>query len=215
VADVDLSSLAQRLDRIEQTLSRLSGLGDLLNAVDPPPDDLTRVRPLLAQLLQLIRRPPHGDPAVLDLVRRRPPVADPAVTDLARSQAGSVADRLAEILQRNPGWFADPPPEDYLNVRLLDLVRRWRGGFTDPAPDDLAHVRLRDLLQRIPGGGFTDPAPSDLARLTTAEVETQLHKVNTEMVRLKSLERLLNDHLSQAKKTAAPSPSDRPGAPGR
>src|SRR5262245_40839424 len=135
MADADLSGLAQRLDRIERALSRLSVLDDLLNPVDPPPEDLGHRRPGLLQLLELIRRPPKGDPPALDL---------------ARVRGSTVEERLGEILRRNPGWFADPPPEDFLNVRLLDLIRRWRGGFTDPAPDDLANARLRDLLQRIP-----------------------------------------------------------------
>ena len=219
MANVDLESLAQRLDRIEQALGRLSVLTDLLNTVDPPPDDLGRVRSDLRALLSLLR-PPVGDPAVTDLVRilasRRPiadpavsdlvrrlamrrPIADPAVSDLVRSGA-TVEERLNEILARNPGWFADPPPEDFLNVRVLDLIRRWRGGFTDPAPEDLANLRLRDLLQRIPGGGISDPPPEDIARLTKPEIESQLHRINAETVRLKSLERLLNERLSSLPK---------------
>jgi hypothetical protein len=205
MADTDLGSVTQRLDRIEQALARLSVLGDLINSVDPPPEDLTRTRTELGLLLQLMQRRPHGDPAVLDLVRRRP-IADPAVADRVRS-AGAVAERLNEILQLHPGWFTDPPPEDFLNVRLLDLIRRWRGGFTDPAPEDIANVRLRDLLQRIPGGGISDPAVADLARLTRPELETQLHKVSAEMVRLKSVERMLNDRLSQTKEVKQPKES--------
>jgi hypothetical protein len=216
MATVDLESLAQRLDRIEQALGRLSVLNDLLNMGDPPPDDLGRARSALLNLL----RPPVGDPAVTDLVRilasRRPiadpavsdlvrrlamrrPIADPAVSDLVRSGA-TVEERLNEILARNPGWFADPPPEDFLNVRVLDLLRRWRGGFTDPAPEDLANVRLRDLLQRIPGGGISDPPPEDIARLTKPEIESQLHRINAETVRLKSLERLFNERLGSLPK---------------
>jgi hypothetical protein len=197
MAHVDLDTLAQRLDRIEHALSRLNILNDLLNTVDPPPDDLGRSRSVLAELINLARRGPIVDPAVSDLVRslaRRRPIADPAVTDLVRS-GSSMEQRLNELLTRNPGWFADPPPEDFLNVRVLDLIRRWRGGFTDPAPEDIANLRLRDVLQRIPGGGFTDPAPDDIARLARPELEAQLHKINAEMVRLKSLERLINDRL--------------------
>jgi hypothetical protein len=183
MANEDLSSLAQRLDRIERALTRFTWLDDLFNPiVDPPPDDLGRIRPELLRLIELIRRPPRGDPPALDLTRLR---------------GTAVQERLNEILRRNPGWFTDPPAEDFLNVRLLDLIRRWRGGFTDPAPDDLANVRLRDLLQRLPGGGIADPAAEDLARLTKLEVETQLHKIGAEMIRLKSLERLFNDCLSK------------------
>jgi hypothetical protein len=199
MTNVDLGSLARRLDRIEQALARLSVLDDLINSTDPPPEDLGRIRSDLYRLLALIRRPPIGDPAASDLARliRRPPIGDPAASDLARLGRSVLEERLSEILSRNPGWFTDPPPDDFLNVRVLDLIRRWRGGFSDPAPEDLANARLRDLLQRIPGGGITDPGPDDLARLTKPEIEAQLHKVNAELVRLKSLERMLNERRSQ------------------
>jgi hypothetical protein len=104
---------------------------------------------------------------------------------------------LEEIVRRSPGWFADPPPEDFLNVRLLDLIRRYRGGFTDPVPDELGNIRLSDLFQRIPGGGFTDPAPPDIARLTPTELETQRHRINAEKVRLDSLDRMIGERLNQ------------------
>jgi hypothetical protein len=186
-SNIDLSSIVQRLDRIEQKLSRASLLDDLINPVDPPPDDWGRVRPeiLGRRLIELIRkfRVPKGDPPPFDTVR---------------FQGNVLEERLGQVLQRNPGWFTDPPPDDFLNVRVLDLIRRYRGGFTDPAPDDLAGVRLRDLIQPIPGGGFTDPPPDDLGRLTRPELEAQLHKINSELVRLKSLERLINDRLSKS-----------------
>ena len=67
---------------------------------------------------------------------------------------------------------------------MIDLLRRFRGGFTDPAPDDLANIRLKDLITRIPGGGFTDPAPDDIAHLTTAELQSQIHKINSEKLGL-------------------------------
>ncbi len=221
--NIDLNAIAKRLDRIEQ---RFSVLDDLINHGDPPPDDLGRggrfaseyLNLRLADLLKRLRPGLGGDPPpddlgrfdraelsaeilnlrLSDLLRRILPGrgGDPPPRDLVR---GSILEaRLGEIYQRNPGWFADPPPEDFLNVRLLDLIRRWRGGYTDPAPDDLAGVRLRDLMQRIPGGGFSDPPPDDIARLTKPELEAQLHRINAEMVRLKSLERLISDRLSKA-----------------
>src|SRR5262249_49406009 len=153
--------IVQRLDRIERTLARLSALDDLISPVDPPPEDLVRLRP---DLLRLI-----------DLIRRIIPKGDPPPGDIVRTRGSAVEARLGEIMRLNPGWFVDPPPEDFLNVRILDLIRRYRGGFTDPAPDDLANVRLRDLLERIPGGGIVDPGPEDLARLTRTELEAQLH----------------------------------------
>jgi len=224
--NIDLGAIAKRLDRIDQ---RFSILDDLINHVDPPPDDLGRwgrvdlsseiLNSRLGDLLRRLRPGLGGDPPpedwsrfgraelsgnilnlrLSDLLRRILPGrgGDPPPFDRVRSSA--LDARLADIYQRNPGWFSDPPPDDFLNVRLLDLIRRWRGGYSDPAPDDLAGVRLRDLMQRIPGGGFSDPPPDDIARLSKPELEAQLHRVNAEMVRLKSLERLLNDRLSKAK----------------
>lgn len=189
-ANIDLNSIVQRLDRIEQKLSRASLLDDLINPVDPPPDDWARIRPEILGM------------RLIDLIRKfRIPKGDPPPFDSVRFQGNIVQERLAEVLQRNPGWFTDPPPDDFLNVRVLDLIRRYRGGFSDPAPDDLAGVRLRDLIQRIPGGGFTDPPPDDIGRLSRPELEAQLHKINAELVRLKSLERLITDRLDKTAKS--------------
>ena len=221
--NIDLNAIARRLERIEQ---RFSILDDLITHADPPPEDLGRWgRPDLAELLSArlgdlikhLRPGLGGDPApddigrfgrgelasnilnlrLSDLLRGRLPGrhGDPPPRDFVRANA--VEARLRDILSRNPGWFSDPPPEDFLNVRILDLIRRWRGGFTDPAPDDISGVRLRDLLQRVPGGGFSDPPPDDISRLTKSEIESQLHRVNAEMVRLKSFERLLTDRLGK------------------
>jgi hypothetical protein len=182
----DLSSIISRLENIERALSRLMR-DDLINPVDPAPDDIVRFRP---ELLNLRLR---------DLLRDIIIKGDPPPFDLARIRSDVVRARLGELLGRNPGWFSDPPPEDFLNVRILDLIRRYRGGFTDPAPEDLANIRLRDLLQRIPGGGISDPGPEDLGRLSKSELETQLHRINSEMVRLKSLERMINEQLGRMK----------------
>ena len=121
------------------------------------------------------------------------PVTDPPPDDFVRN-------RIDDIFRRNPKWITDPPPEDFLNVRVLDLIRRYRGGFTDPAPNDFGNIRLKDLLTTIPGGGFTDPAPDDISRLTAVELETQLHRINAEMVRLKSVERLFANQLEELQK---------------
>jgi hypothetical protein len=56
-------------------------------------------------------------------------------------------------------------------------------------------------MQRVPGGGFSDPPPDDIARLTRPELEAQLHKLSTEIVRLKSLERLISDRLGKTAKS--------------
>lgn len=192
MANDQLNDVMLRLDRIEQSLSRLSVLDDLIDPVDPSPEDIVRIRPDIFRM------------RLIDLIRQLIPKGDPPPDDLVRGRGSVFQARMGTILQRNPGWFTDPPPEDFLNVRILDLIRRWRGGFTDPAPDDLTNVRLRDLLQRIPGGGFTDPSPEDIGRLTRPELEAHLHKVNTEMIRLKSLERLISDRLGQSPERQGP-----------
>jgi hypothetical protein len=193
MANADFGDLAKRLDRIERALARLGGLDDLISPVDPPPDDLVRIR---ADLLR------HR---LIDLIRQLIPKGDPPPEDLVRGGGAQLLEaRLGDILRRNPGWFTDPPPEDFLNIRVLDLVRRWRGGFSDPAPEDLANVRLRDLIQRLPGGGVTDPSPEDIARLTRPELEAQLHKINAETLRLKSMEQLINDRLGGLKEDGPP-----------
>jgi hypothetical protein len=85
-------------------------------------------------------------------------------------------------------------------VRVLDLIRRYRGGFTDPAPNDLGNIRLGDLLSHIPGGGFTDPAPEDIRRLTSVELETSIHRINGEVLRLQSLGKMLTERLNEVRK---------------
>lgn len=192
MADTDLSSIVQRLDRMEQALSRLTAIGGLNPVADPPPDDIVRLRPDIFQ-----RR-------LIDLLREIIIKGDPPPFDVSRFQgagANAASARWNEILRRGPGWVVDPPPEDFLNVRLLDLIRRWRGGTSDPAPEDLVNVRLRDLLEKIPGGGggVVDPAPDDIGRLSKVEVEEHIHRLNAEMVRLKSLEKLLNERLESFK----------------
>lgn len=177
----DTVALARRIDALEKAMIHIKGPQG-----DPPPDDIGHWRWDLFRRLEDIER-------ILGKFRQ---IADPPPDDLVHVRSGAVHSRLAELLKFNPGWFSDPPPDDFLNVRVLDLIRRYRGGFTDPAPEDFAHLRLRDLLQRIPGGGFTDPAPDDIGRLTIAELETQLHRIGAEAVRLKSIERVMQERLN-------------------
>jgi hypothetical protein len=180
------TDIAFRLERIERSLARLGVLDDLVNPVDPSPVDTGRIRPELLELrlVDLLRdfRIPKGDPPPDDIVRRRWSDFAASVNDIARRW-------------RNP--VVDPPPDEFFNVRVLDLLRRWRGGFSDPAPDDLAGVRLRDLFERLPGGvgGVGDPAPEDIGRLSKAELESQLHKLSAEVVRLNSMQRMIKERL--------------------
>jgi hypothetical protein len=178
--------LEQRLERVENLLVEMI---DRLGSISPE----FRRRPVGdPAATDLVRRRPVGDPAAADLVRRRP-IGDPPAEDFVR-------ERITEIAQNSPGWISDPPPEDFLNVRILDLIRRYRGGFTDPAPDDLGNVRLRDLLSRIPGGGFSDPGPEDVKRLTTVELDTVIHRINSEIERMKSLASVLVQRVAELRK---------------
>jgi hypothetical protein len=160
MADSDLASIVQRLDRIEQRLSALPGL---INPVaDPPPDDLVRLRPDIFQ-----RR-------LIDLIRDVIIKGDPPPFDVSRFRGGLAPEAGVSDIFRRIRWIADPPP------------------------DDLWNLRLRDLIARIPGagGGVVDPAPDDIARLSKAEVEGLVHKVNSELVRLQSVEKLLQERLA-------------------
>lgn len=46
----DVLSILKRLESLEQILSRLSIFDDLINPVDPAPDDIVRFRPDLLNL---------------------------------------------------------------------------------------------------------------------------------------------------------------------
>jgi hypothetical protein len=118
----DVSSILNRLESIERILSRLSICDDLINPVDPSPDDLVRFK---SDVFNLLLRDLLRD---IIIIKGYPPPFD-----LARIHNDAVQVRPGEFLGRNPGWFTDPPPEDFLNVRILDLIRRYRCGFTDPA----------------------------------------------------------------------------------
>lgn len=183
--DSDMAILSKRMEALEKAIIHLKGPQG-----DPPPDDLGHWRWDIVRRLQDLER---------FFQRHFPRTGDPPPDDLGRLGSDLVRTRLGDLLRVNPGWFTDPPPDDFLNVRVLDLIRRFRGGFTDPAPDDLGNIRLRDLLQRIPGGGVTDPSPEDLNRMTLSEVETQLHKIGAELVRLKSIERVMQERVQQLK----------------
>ena len=184
MSDNDLAVLARRLEAVEKTLIPFRP-----QRGDPPPDDVPRVQ------IDILRRLEALERAFVQL--KIDPRTDPSPEDYVGLNASLVRSRLGEIVARNPGWITDPPPDDFLNVRVLDLIRRFRGGFTDPAPEDLAHVRLRDLLSRIPGGGFTDPSPEDVGRLTLSELKSHLHRLGAEMVRLRALERVMQERVQQ------------------
>jgi hypothetical protein len=177
----------------------LSYVEQLLAAwqVDPPPPDLSRQ----GVATDALRRPggPIVDPAVSDRVRmaeallRRPHPGDPAATDRVR---------LAEALLRRP-HPGDPAASDH--VRLAELLLR-RPPHGDPAVSD--RVRLEGMdpivaewIARLLAG--VDPPPEDIARLTVSEIEGAARTIAEDIVRLKSIEGLLNARLKELKETKA------------
>src|SRR5215213_3534722 len=100
MADTDLASITERLDRIERAVSQLSALGGFVNpVVDPPPDDLVRLRPDIFQ-----RR-------LIDLIREIIIKGDPPPFDAGRFRGAGLAGfsaeaRLSELQRRwPPGWI--------------------------------------------------------------------------------------------------------------
>jgi hypothetical protein len=176
--------------------ARLSYLEQILAAwqVDPPPPDLSRQ----GLMTEAARRPGVGpivDPAASDRVRlaeallRRPPPGDPAATDRVR---------LAEALLRRPPP-GDPAASD--RVRLAELLLR-RPPHGDPAVSDRVRLEgvdpiVAEWIARLLAG--VDPPPEDIARLTAGEIEAATRAVAEDIVRLKSIEGLLNERLKELK----------------
>jgi len=166
----DLYLLDARLSYIEQILAQLGAI------IDPPPPDVSR---LGGVQLEARRRTGGGpgpivDPAASDRVRlaellvQRKPHGDPAVSDRVR---------LAEALLHRPP-HGDPAVADRVRLEV---------GNVDPI---IAEWIARLLIN-------VDPPPEDLARLTATEVEAATRAVSTNIVRLKSIEGLLNERLKE------------------
>ena len=184
----DFYLIEARLSYLEQILAALG----LINPVDPAPSDISR---LGATQLEAFRRPggPIVDPAVSDRVRlaesllRRPPQGDPAATDRMR---------LAELLLRRP-HPGDPAVSD--RVRLAELLLR-RPPHGDPPASDRVRLEgvdpiIGEWIARLLSG--VDPPPEDIARLTAGEIETTVRAVSEDIVRLRSVEGLLNERLKE------------------
>jgi len=184
----DFYLIEARLSYLEQILAALG----LINPVDPAPSDFAR---LGAAQLEAFRRPggPIVDPAVSDRVRlaesllRRPPQGDPAATDRVR---------LAELLLRRP-HPGDPAVSD--RVRLAELLLR-RPPHGDPPASDRVRLEgvdpiIGEWIARLLSG--VDPPPEDIARLTVGEIETTVRAVSEDIVRLRSVEGLLNERLKE------------------
>jgi hypothetical protein len=189
----DLYLIDARLSYLEQILAALG----LINPVDPAPSDLSRLGGAQAEAF---RRPgPIVDPAVTDRVRlaesllRRPPQGDPAAADRVR---------LAELLLRRP-QPGDPAVSD--RVRLAELLLR-RPPHGDPPASDRVRLEgldpmLAEWIARLLHGG--DPPPEDIARLTANELEATVRAVSEDIVRLRSIEGLLNERLKEVREGEA------------
>ena len=189
----DFYLIDARLSYLEQILAALG----LINPVDPAPSDISR---LGGSQVEALRRPgPIVDPAVSDRVRlaesllRRPPQGDPAAADRVR---------LAELLLRRP-QPGDPAVSD--RVRLAELLLR-RPPHGDPPASDRVRLEgldpiLAEWIARLLHGG--DPPPEDIARLTANELEATVRAVSEDIVRLRSIEGLLNERLKEVRESEA------------
>ncbi len=190
----DLYLIDARISYLEQVLAALG----LINPGDPPPSEFSRFG---AAQLEAFRRPggPIVDPAVSDRVRlaesllRRPPQGDPAATDRVR---------LAELLLRRP-HPGDPAVSD--RVRLAELLLR-RPPHGDPPASDRVRLEgldpiLAEWIARLLAG--SDPPPEDITRLTAGEIETTARAVAEDIVRLRSIEGLLNERLKEMRERPA------------
>jgi hypothetical protein len=164
----DLYLIDARLSYLEEILASLFHI-----SVDPPPPDVARGGGFQAEF----RRRPGGpivDPAVSDRLRlaellmRRPPQGDPAVSDRVR---------LAETLLRRPP-HGDPAVSDRVRLEI---------GEIDPI--------VAEWIARLLAG--VDPPPEDLTRLTAGELAATARVVGADIVRLKSIEGLLNERLQE------------------
>jgi hypothetical protein len=194
----DLYLIDARVSYLEQILAALG----LINPVDPAPWDISR---LGGAQVEAFRRPGPGpivDPAVTDRVRlaesllRRPPQGDPAAADRVR---------LAELLLRRP-QPGDPAVSD--RVRLAELLLR-RPPHGDPPASDRVRLEgldpiLAEWIARLLHGG--DPPPEDIARLTANELEATARAVSEDIVRLRSIEGLLNERLKEVREGEAGKP---------
>ncbi len=148
-------------------------------------------------LNELSGHSPIADPAPWD--HRQ--IYDPPPWDLGRLE--KVIDyRLNKVFEKQ--FKTDPPPFDFLNIKLADLVYNYRRGLNYHLPRKLANVSLRELMEYIPGDEVTDPVPMDIAHLSIAELENQLHKINNELVRLESLKGLYNTRLKEISLSSKP-----------
>ncbi|MCP4569554.1 MAG: hypothetical protein GY841_18410 [FCB group bacterium] len=198
--------LQDRLRVLEDTLQRIKP-GQW---TDPPPFDRSRY----ASRDYVTDPPPDQfqtnpivDPAPYDFRHRYcgcpyhrhwplwppwpPPYADPVPMDASR-RAFTQSDAREKMMWPQPiPW--DPMPFEYFRIPIVDLIRKFRGSDKITI-DNIADLRIVDLIPGIiPGGGVTDPGPEDWSRLSKADLEATHHRINSELIRLKSLEKRISE----------------------
>ena len=117
---------------------------------------------------------------------------DPAPSDISRLGAAQL-----EAFRRPGGPIVDPAVSD--RVRLAESLLR-RPPHGDPPASDRVRLEgvdpiIGEWIARLLSG--VDPPPEDIARLTVGEIETTVRAVSEDIVRLRSVEGLLNERLKE------------------
>lgn len=115
---------------------------------------------------------------------------------------------LEQILA-NLHIIADPPPNDVTRLaggESVEALRRWGGGIPGVIADRATPDTTRlEALWRVVGNRpqHGDPPATDLTRLTASQIEAAVHDLNAEIVRLRSVESLLNERLREMRTRSA------------
>jgi hypothetical protein len=195
--------LLDRFRVIEDILIKLKDKGD------PPPFDMGRytARASMDPLTEK-RVNPVVDPAPYDwwwrcrfCWWRRNPWIDPAPPDYAREDIISTREFEKKRWQKPIPY--DPVPPDLFRIPIVDLIGKFR--VVDKAVlANLGDLRLIDVIEGIfPGGDDVDPVPDDLGRLSKVELESVHHRINSKLIRLKSLEKKVAEMTKAGAKTKA------------
>lgn len=90
-------------------------------------------------------------------------------------------------------------PTNNALAKVFAELLKWIPSPVDPVPPDWG--RIVPMIPRrpsvIPWPPFADPAPLDWTRLSLEQLRVQLHTINTERLRLDSLEQLVSGRLAE------------------
>ena len=118
----------------------------------------------------------------------------------------SALEQIIIIIIIGGGFPGVPPKGDSFatDQTRIEALARGLHGFrppwgpgTDPAVTDT--TRLEALYRILGHGPIGDPFSPDLARLSAVELESGVHRVNAELVRLRALESQMQDRLREIK----------------